>query len=93
MRDLAEILEHWHRGRPIAAIGRSLGVDRKTIRKYAALAAGAGFVARRGAGAAGGLGGLAGRRRTPTCGRAAGGGPPSRSWRGAGRRSWRCWRT
>src|SRR5262245_15135406 len=54
VRDLAEILEHWHRGRPIAAIGRSLGVDRKTIRKYAALAAGAGFVPGEGPGPSGG---------------------------------------
>jgi transposase len=54
VRDLAEILEHWHRGRPIAAIGRSLGVDRKTIRKYAALAAGAGFAPGEGPGPPGG---------------------------------------
>lgn len=43
MRDIAEILEHWHSGRPLQAIARSLGVDRKTVKKYAALAQEAGF--------------------------------------------------
>ncbi len=43
VRDIAEILEHWHAGRPIQAIARSLGVDRKTIRKYVTLAEAAGF--------------------------------------------------
>jgi transposase len=54
VRDLAEILEHWHRGRPVKAVARSLGVDRKTIRKYAALAAAAGFAPGGGAGPPGG---------------------------------------
>src|SRR3989304_1856682 len=43
VRDIAEILEHWHAGRSIQAIARSLGVDRKTVRKYAVLAEAAGF--------------------------------------------------
>ena len=54
VRDVAEILEHWHRGRPIAADRPSLGVDRKTIRKYAALATAAGFAPGEGAGPPGG---------------------------------------
>ena len=42
MRDIVEIYEHWQAGRGLTAIARSLGVDRKTVRKYvnAALAAG-----------------------------------------------------
>jgi hypothetical protein len=38
VRDIAEILEHWHAWRPIQAVAGSLGVDRKAVRKYAALA-------------------------------------------------------
>ncbi|MEW6227199.1 MAG: DDE-type integrase/transposase/recombinase [Bacillota bacterium] len=38
MRDLAEILEHRQAGRDNSAIARSLGVDRKTVRKYVAAA-------------------------------------------------------
>ena len=34
MRDIAEILEHWQAGRDNTTIARSLGVDRKTVRKY-----------------------------------------------------------
>jgi DNA-binding NarL/FixJ family response regulator len=34
VRDIAEILEHWQAGRDNTAIARSLGVDRKTVRKY-----------------------------------------------------------
>src|SRR5262245_14392107 len=96
VRDLAEILEHWHRGRPIAAIGRSLGVDRKTIRKDAALAPAAGFAPGEGPGPPGGWAAWldaahpalrARSRRGPD------GGPRWRSWRATGRRSWRCWST
>ncbi|HEX3565219.1 MAG TPA: IS21 family transposase [Acidimicrobiales bacterium] len=36
--DIVEILMHWHAGRPIAVVAESLGVDRKTIRKYVAKA-------------------------------------------------------
>ena len=36
VRDIAEILEHWQAGRNRTAIARSLGVDRKTVRKYVA---------------------------------------------------------
>jgi len=36
VRDIAEILEHWQAGRDNSAIARSLGVDRKTVRKYVA---------------------------------------------------------
>jgi len=45
VRDLGEILNHWYAGRPLRAIARSLAVDRKTIRKYVALAEEAGFQA------------------------------------------------
>lgn len=34
MGDIAEILEHWHMGRGICAIFRSLEVYRATVRKY-----------------------------------------------------------
>ena len=46
VRDIAEILEHWHRGRSIQGVARSLGVDRKTIKKYADLAKAAGWTQR-----------------------------------------------
>jgi len=42
--DVTEILIHWHAGRSISEIAQSLGVDRKTIRKYVAPAAGSGLV-------------------------------------------------
>ena len=42
--DVTEILIHWHAGRSISEIAQSLGVDRKTIRKYVAPAAVAGVV-------------------------------------------------
>lgn len=45
VRDLGEILQHWHAGRPLRAMARSLGIDRKTLRKYIALAEAAGFQA------------------------------------------------
>src|SRR5207248_1615115 len=31
-------LDHWHRGRALQAISQSLGLDRKTVRKYVRLA-------------------------------------------------------
>src|SRR5262245_20505742 len=34
--DVTEILIHWHAGRSISEMSTSLGVDRKTIRKYLA---------------------------------------------------------
>ncbi|MGD0575732.1 MAG: IS21-like element helper ATPase IstB [Anaerolineales bacterium] len=56
VRDIAEILEHWHAGRPLQAVARSLGVDRKTVRKYAAVAQAAGFRPGDGQGPPGGWG-------------------------------------
>jgi predicted transcriptional regulator len=41
--DITEILVHWHAGRPISEIARSLGVDRNTVRKYTAAAQEAGI--------------------------------------------------
>ena len=41
--DVTEILEHWHAGRSQAEIAASLGVDRKTVRKYTAPAIAAGL--------------------------------------------------
>ena len=34
--DVAEVLVHWHAGRSLDEIAESLGVDRKTVRKYVA---------------------------------------------------------
>ena len=42
--DVTEILIHWYAGRSISELAASLGVDRKTIRKYLAPAVAAGFV-------------------------------------------------
>ena len=42
--DFIEILVHWHAGRNNSEIAQSLGVDRKTIRKYIAPAVAAGIV-------------------------------------------------
>lgn len=42
--DVTEILIHWHAGRSISEVSGSLGVDRKTIRKYIAPAVAAGLV-------------------------------------------------
>jgi transposase len=42
--DVTEILIHWHAGRSISEVAASLGVDRKTIRKYLAPALAAGMV-------------------------------------------------
>ena len=44
MIDVAEILVHWHAGRSLSEMSQSLGVDRKTLRKYAAPAVAAGIV-------------------------------------------------
>jgi hypothetical protein len=43
--DIIEILVHWHAGRNNSEIAQSLGVDRKTVRKYVAAAEAAGMVA------------------------------------------------
>ena len=43
--DVVEVLEHWYAGRPKTVVAESLGVDRKTVRKYALRAEAAGFVA------------------------------------------------
>ena len=40
--DVTEILVHWHAGRSLNEMSQSLGVDRKTIRKYIAPAVAAG---------------------------------------------------
>jgi transposase len=42
--DVTEILVHWHAGRSLNEMSQSLGVDRKTIRKYVAPAAAVGIV-------------------------------------------------
>ncbi len=44
MIDIVEILEHWYAGRPKAQVADSLGVDRKTVRRYVTRAEEAGFV-------------------------------------------------
>lgn len=44
MTDVTEILTHWQAGRSQSEIASSLGVDRKTIRKYVAPAIAAGIV-------------------------------------------------
>ena len=36
MVDVVEVLAHWHAGRSKSEIARSLGLDRKTVRKYVA---------------------------------------------------------
>ncbi|MGH3925557.1 MAG: hypothetical protein ACRDTT_22320 [Pseudonocardiaceae bacterium] len=41
--DVVEILIHWYAGRSKAEIAHSLGVDRKTVRKYVAPAEAAGI--------------------------------------------------
>jgi hypothetical protein len=41
--DVTEILVHWHAGRPEKEMAHSLGVDRKTLRKYIAPAEAAGI--------------------------------------------------
>ena len=44
MEELVEVLYQWHKGRNISQIKRSLGLDRKTIRKYIELAEPYGFL-------------------------------------------------
>ena len=44
MIDVTEILVHWHAGRSKSEMAQSLGVDRKTLRKYIAPAEAAGIV-------------------------------------------------
>jgi hypothetical protein len=41
--DIVEVLEHWYAGRSKAQVSASLGLDRKTVRKYLVPAEGAGF--------------------------------------------------
>ena len=41
--DVTEILVHWHAGRSLSEMAQSLGVDRKTLRKYIAPAVAAGI--------------------------------------------------
>jgi len=43
MEELVEVLYQWHKGRNISQIKQSLGLDRKTIRKYVELAQSQGF--------------------------------------------------
>lgn len=43
MVDIIEIYVHWYAGRSKSQLGASLGVDRKTVRKYLALAEAAGI--------------------------------------------------
>ncbi|MFN3480905.1 MAG: IS21 family transposase [Thermodesulfovibrionales bacterium] len=43
VEELVEVIYQWHQGSCISQIKRSLGLDRKTIRKYIALAEGEGF--------------------------------------------------
>ena len=43
MIDVTEILVHWHAGRSLNEMSQSLGVDRKTLRKYIAPAVAAGI--------------------------------------------------
>jgi DNA-binding transcriptional regulator LsrR (DeoR family) len=42
--DVTEILIHWHAGRSQSELATSLGVDRKTVKKYLTPAIGAGIV-------------------------------------------------
>lgn len=43
MVDIIEIYVHWYAGRSKSQVGASLGVDRKTVRKYLAPAEAAGI--------------------------------------------------
>lgn len=43
MLDLVELLTHWHAGRSQVRLSESLGIDRKTVRKYTAPAIAAGI--------------------------------------------------
>ena len=44
MVDVREILIHWHAGRSQSEVATSLGVDRKTVKKYLSPAIAAGIV-------------------------------------------------
>ena len=44
MLDLVELFTHWHAGRSQVQLSESLGIDRKTVRKYLAPAVAAGIV-------------------------------------------------
>jgi hypothetical protein len=46
--DVVEVLEHWAAGRPLRAIGKSLGLDRNTVAKYVGPARQAGYGPRAG---------------------------------------------
>jgi hypothetical protein len=71
--DVTEILAHWYAGRSKSQIAESLGLDRKTVRKYLAPAEAEGLVpgGRRWARRSGGSGLRGGFRgwRMPGCGR------------------------
>lgn len=43
MKDIVELLMHWHAGRPKVVVAASLGTDPKTVRKYVAKAEEAGI--------------------------------------------------
>ena len=43
MLDLVELFTHWHAGRSQVQLSESLGIDRKTVRKYLAPAVAAGI--------------------------------------------------
>ena len=66
--DVTEILIHWYAGRSISEVSTSLGVDRKTIRKYLAPAVAAGLAPGGPAMAQAGVGG-AGAGLVPAVGR------------------------
>ena len=65
--DVTEILMHWHAGRSKNEMAESLGVDRKTLRKYIAPAEAAGIVPGRPGEERGGVGG-AGAGLVPAAG-------------------------
>ena len=44
MKDIVELLMHWHAGRPKVVVAASLGTDPKTVRKYVAKAEEAGLI-------------------------------------------------
>jgi transposase len=44
VKDIVELLMHWHAGRPKVVVAASLGTDPKTVRKYVAKAEEAGLV-------------------------------------------------
>ena len=44
MKDIVELLMHWHAGRPKVVVAASLGTDPKTVRKYVAKAEQAGII-------------------------------------------------